>query len=227
MKSKAIFVLCFLIKFSFAQDTIIKKNNDMVQAKIVEISPTQVKYKKFNFQDGPTYIESKGDIASIRFANGTRETFDSPAIEKPSSPVSPATQSASIDYYDPNAGRVPTTIRMERVGSKYRYSGRKIGEREMHEVLLKTRDKDIIQKIQSAKDAKRLQYIGFAAIPLGIASLVTLASSQGYNTTNQGAVTGGLVLLGAAIACPILSGVFKHKRTLSNIKAVELYNQRY
>jgi hypothetical protein len=55
-----------------------------------------------------------------------------------------------------------------------------------------------------------------------------LSRSMNYNgTTNDGALaTSGIMLVGA-IACPIVSGVFKHRRTLSNRKAVELYNQKY
>ncbi|MDF2436115.1 MAG: hypothetical protein K0Q95_491 [Bacteroidota bacterium] len=227
MKNKALVFLCLLVNISFAQDTIIKKNNDMIQAKIIEISSTQIKYKKFNFQDGPTYIEAKSDIASIKFSNGIKEIFNNPVIHtEPAATNSTAT--AAGDYYDPNAGRVVSRVKMEPYGARYKYNGRKIGEREMQEVLLKTNDKEIIQKIQSAREAKHLQYIGFAAFPLGIASFATLlGGTNQYGQVNDGALTGSFLLLGAAIACPVLSGVFKHKRTVGNKKAVELYNERY
>ncbi|HNX08064.1 MAG TPA: hypothetical protein PKL96_10805, partial [Bacteroidales bacterium] len=52
----------FLILFSVvfinalnAQDFIIKKNGDELSAKVQEVGTTEIKYKKFDNQDGPTY----------------------------------------------------------------------------------------------------------------------------------------------------------------------------
>jgi hypothetical protein len=224
------FILLVFLKSAVCQDTIVKINGDKIVAKISEISPTELKYKRFDFQDGPTYVESKSGIRYIRFSNGLKEEF-SQVITISESPKAPA-ENSNADYYDPNAGRsFPSAeMKMKPVGAaKYFYQGRKIGEREMQYVLMQTRDKEIARHVQAAKDAHKLQFIGFAAIPLGIGSLIALTSSfNSYGGTVNGGylATSGILLVGA-IACPIFSGVFKHKRTTNNRQAVALYNQKY
>ncbi|HEX8514707.1 MAG TPA: hypothetical protein VF868_00815 [Bacteroidia bacterium] len=213
----------------FSQDTIMKHSGNTVLAKIVEISPTEIKYKKFEFQDGPTYVENKSGIRYIRFSNGLKEEFGAAPQAEKSIPISPAP--AETDYYDPNAARNQnrTETEIRPIGSKYLYLGRKIGEREMQGILMKTQDREIVNLIQSAKDANKLQYIGFAAIPLGIGALYCLGSAFDpiSGQVNQNLLTASGLLLVGAIACPISSGIFKHKRTVNNRKAVELYNQKY
>lgn len=60
---------------SKAQDIITKRNGDDIQAKVLEISDTEIKYKKFNFLDGPTYTEEKSKILIIRYENGSKDIF--------------------------------------------------------------------------------------------------------------------------------------------------------
>lgn len=62
-----------------AQDVIFKKNGDEISAKILEVGVTEVKYKQFNNQDGPLYTILKTDIFMIKYANGTKEVFNSDA----------------------------------------------------------------------------------------------------------------------------------------------------
>lgn len=66
---------------SFAQDVIIKKNGDEIKSKILEVSSTEVKYKKFDYIDGPTYIIPKSEVFFIKYANGTREIIS--ALDAP------------------------------------------------------------------------------------------------------------------------------------------------
>lgn len=222
----AIFLL--ISKINKAQDTIIKINGDTVLAKILEINSTEIKYKKFNFQDGPSYVENKSEIKQITYSNGLKEVF---SVKE--NKISVPETIANNDYYNPNAGPVNPQSKMEPYGSRYKYQGRKIGEREMQRILMSTKDKQIIGLVQSAKDANKMQYIGFAAIPLGIGSLVALVNSVNtypsgsYNGTNSGLVTVSVMLAAAAIACPVVSIVSKSKRKKCNREAVKLYNEKY
>ncbi len=59
-----------------AQDLITMKNGDDVEAKIIEVSPKEVKYKKFSNLDGPTFTVNKSDILIIRYENGEKDIFD-------------------------------------------------------------------------------------------------------------------------------------------------------
>lgn len=236
MKRVPLFILFFVCLFHTlsAQDTIVKSNGDIVPAKIIEISPSEIKYKKTNFLDGPTYVENKSAIKQIRYSNGLKEEF---SAEQPK-PVEtaktvekqkPADAGTAGDYYDPHAEIAVKGNKMETIGAaKYKFENRTIGENEMQKILMKTKDKEIINLVQSARDAHKIQFIGFAAIPLGIASVALLGNSlNSQYQLNQGAFIGSVLCLGGAIACPILSGSYKHKRTMSNKKAVQLYNQRF
>ena len=75
---KRLLLLLFLVLGSttlYAQDLIIFRNGDELQAKILEISDTEVRYKAWSHQDGPTRTKPTADIFMIKYANGTKETF--------------------------------------------------------------------------------------------------------------------------------------------------------
>ena len=54
----------------FSQDQLFKKDNTKVDVKILEINPTEIKYKLFNDEDGPTIRVLKSDVALIIYKNG-------------------------------------------------------------------------------------------------------------------------------------------------------------
>lgn len=58
-----------------AKDVIVMKSSDSIEAKILEVTPTEVKYKKMNYLDGPTFIILKSEISKITYGNGDVESF--------------------------------------------------------------------------------------------------------------------------------------------------------
>ena len=60
----------------FAQDVIITKDAQKINAKITEISSENVKYLDFNNQDGPTFVLSTDEISSIMFSNGQVKVYE-------------------------------------------------------------------------------------------------------------------------------------------------------
>ena len=62
---------------SFAQDKIYKKNGDVVEAKVIEIGESEIKYKIFIDQEGPTYSVDKDRLKKIIYQGGREETFKS------------------------------------------------------------------------------------------------------------------------------------------------------
>ena len=161
--------------YTNAQDTIVKNNNELVFGKISEISPTEIKYKKFNFQDGPTYTEMKSDIRMIKYANGLKEEFQAQQADAVSKPTE-----SNTDYYGGATNRTAPVIpdnKIDMFGNYYRYQGRRIKESEMHDILFQSKNKKAILLAGNAKDAKAMQYVGFGAIPLGIVALYFLLYS--------------------------------------------------
>lgn len=68
-------MLLFVSHFMRAQDVIVLKSGDEIQAKIVQVTDNDVSYKKFDYQDGPTFVVSKDKIFMIKYADGTKDVF--------------------------------------------------------------------------------------------------------------------------------------------------------
>lgn len=69
--------MLFPIKSIEGCDVIALKNGEEINAKILEISQTEIKYKKCDNLDGPTYIIPKSNATKIKFSNGTTEVINS------------------------------------------------------------------------------------------------------------------------------------------------------
>lgn len=221
-KGLLLIIVSICADLSFAQDTITKRNSEKVIAKILEISPTEVKYKKFDYQDGPTYIDKKSDIKMIIFANGMKEVFEEQKIV-----VEVKTSTPTDDYV---VKEIPESTKIDVWGqNKFRYKNRFMGEREVQDVLMKSKDKKIMSLVGSAKDSKKLQYVGFAGIPLGIGAgaLLVMSASTGYYGFDETYLAGSAICALAAIACPIVAVTMKTKRNRCNREAVRLYNEKY
>lgn len=80
-----------------AQDLIVRNDSTKVEAKVIEISPENVRYKRFSNPDGPTYVLSVADICYIRYANGEMDRFaQAPApASVPATPLTPAAPAVS------------------------------------------------------------------------------------------------------------------------------------
>lgn len=59
----------------FAQDVIVFKDGNQVDAKVYEITLDEVKFKRFDNLDGPIYAVYKRQIDFIQYENGNRDYF--------------------------------------------------------------------------------------------------------------------------------------------------------
>ena len=50
---------------AWAQDVIVTRDSRKIEAVVLEISDSEVKYKKQSNPDGPTYVEKTSNIATI------------------------------------------------------------------------------------------------------------------------------------------------------------------
>jgi len=60
-----------------AQDIIVLKDGNMIEAKVMEISPTEIRYKRIDHFDGPMIVIPAVNVLSIRYENGTTEIISS------------------------------------------------------------------------------------------------------------------------------------------------------
>lgn len=67
----------FTIKSIEGCDVIALKNGEEINVKVLEISQTEIKYKKCDNLDGPTFIIPKSNAVKIKFSNGTTEVINS------------------------------------------------------------------------------------------------------------------------------------------------------
>ena len=63
------------LNFSYSQDLITIKSGEDMQAQILEVGQSEVKYKKFDNLNGPIFTILKSDILIIRYENGTKDIF--------------------------------------------------------------------------------------------------------------------------------------------------------
>jgi len=63
------------VLLAHSQDLIIKVNNDTVAAKVLEVG-AEIRYKEFDFQNGPTYVILKSEVAVIQYENGKVDSLN-------------------------------------------------------------------------------------------------------------------------------------------------------
>lgn len=63
----------------FAQDVLVKKDGSTILVKVLKVTETEVEYKDFNNQDGPTRVISIANLLSINYQNGQKESFSVPS----------------------------------------------------------------------------------------------------------------------------------------------------
>lgn len=58
-----------------AQDMLTKRNGDEIAVKVLEVTPTEVRYKRTDNPDGPLFIVLRSEVFMIKYANGTKDVF--------------------------------------------------------------------------------------------------------------------------------------------------------
>jgi len=78
---KHFFILAIVLFFAGgiisvnAQDLIILRNGNIIEAKVMEISPTEIRYKRLNNLNGPMIVIPADSVLSIRYENGITEVI--------------------------------------------------------------------------------------------------------------------------------------------------------
>jgi hypothetical protein len=210
-----------------AQDTIVKRNNEKVVAKILEVNPMDIKYKRFDYQDGPTFTIVKWELKFIMYGNGVKESFENC--------IAP-----------PNEGVFKRDVSIQPSGKYYYFKNQKILEPNMLDIAWKLQDKKInlaIAKTEKVRFTKNCLIVGGIALVTG--GLLTAAGvfSPPNPKTNSSTIggggssrraqraartqrqqIGGYMILGG-ISCELVSIVFNiNERKYAHI-VVDMYNK--
>jgi hypothetical protein len=203
----AALILCS--KCLFSQDTIVLANHDIVIAKILEIAPTTIKYKRFDMPEGPDYIEDINNVSRITYKNGKTETVKHYAAAP--MPFSPK------PLYVPNAKFIHSA-------RYYTYNDNVVSENQMYRIMISRNDLDLNRVIHRSKNNKVGSFMCFAAIPFAIYSAEFFLLSMDDYRPNY-LFPGALGI--AAVGC-LSTGIIctvKHKQLKR--KAVQLFNEKY
>ena len=63
----------------FASDIIVTRDARRIEAKILEVSSSEVKYKEIGNLEGPTFVLTSAEINTIIYENGTVKIYEQPA----------------------------------------------------------------------------------------------------------------------------------------------------
>lgn len=74
---------------AYAQDIIVTTDAKKIDAKITEVSKSEIRYKEKDYLDGPTFVISTDEISSIIYANGKVVLYSQPSSPAPKSAPEP------------------------------------------------------------------------------------------------------------------------------------------
>lgn len=95
MKRIYMFLLCAAFGVAtYAADIIVLKNNTRIDAKIIEVSSSAIKYKMADNPDGPVFVQETYEIATVIYENGKVTTYNNQAAPAaaPAAAAAPAQQ---------------------------------------------------------------------------------------------------------------------------------------
>jgi hypothetical protein len=118
---RAIFTLITVLLLSLsvqAQDVLTKTNGEELNVKVLEITPSDVRYKRTDNPDGPLITVRRADVFMVRYANGTKEmlgpiaapkgTLASPATT--TGPTVPGDEAPAFEEIHLNGPRLGITV---------------------------------------------------------------------------------------------------------------------
>ncbi|WMX15635.1 hypothetical protein [Aureispira sp. CCB-E] len=80
MKTITLSMLLFMSLSILAQDNIIQRDGSEIKAKVLEITPKIIQYKRFDNINGPTYSILKANVFMIQYENGTKDVFQDTTV---------------------------------------------------------------------------------------------------------------------------------------------------
>ncbi|HSZ32410.1 MAG TPA: hypothetical protein VK772_03820 [Puia sp.] len=126
MKYRILLLLLFTSYLVDAQDIIIKNDKSEIKAKITELTDLTIKYKKWEFLDGPVYNIDRANVFMIIYANGQREIInhsESSPVVVPVVPVGAENKATHANVTPPLSTThhgIDTTINYQNIKVKYK-----------------------------------------------------------------------------------------------------------
>lgn len=98
MKKFGLAMLCVLAAQTiWASDVIFMRSGEEVEAQVLEITQTQIKYKKVSNLNGPVYSVEQSDVFMVKYQNGEKDLFATEQLQRN------VQADASIELENPDA----------------------------------------------------------------------------------------------------------------------------
>jgi len=123
MKPAILLILpLFLALTVSAQDKIYRQNGKVVEAKIIEIGSSEIKYREFSNPDGPIYVLETDRIKKIVYENGREERF-ADNLRDPERYADHASKAIKVNFLAPLYGYFEVGFEKSRgFGKSYEFS---------------------------------------------------------------------------------------------------------
>ncbi|OQA99380.1 MAG: hypothetical protein BWY22_00348 [Bacteroidetes bacterium ADurb.Bin217] len=217
MKLLANTLVCILLVIcsqgAFSQDIIILKTGDEITAKVEEIKPDVVSYRKFENLQGPLYTIEKNKIFMIKYANGSKDVFtEQSETPTPQQHVQTTPQPAPVQSVPkPTIAELPVTLEY--------WNGGKI--RKNNITLSLTQVKDIMRPYPEAfslyTSGRSLKITGDVFEAVGYVFVISALVNSLNENQDTGRVSAGFAVasLGTSIVLELIgkSNIKKSVRT--------------
>jgi hypothetical protein len=162
---KIIFLIAILFAtmYSYSQDRIIKKDKSEIKAKVLEVGDVEIKYKKEDNPDGPTYAIKKAEVNVIIYKNGQVESFND--IVNTHAPAQPTNTSPSLGNNNGSNPNKSGIVRIEKekanVFTFYDANNKKLNSKQSYKKLLPyiKDDTEIMQAFKEVKTANTVNQV--------------------------------------------------------------------
>jgi len=237
---------------AFAQDNIILKNGSEIQAKVLEVLPGQIKYRRQDNPDGPIYTTGTTDVLLIKYANGTNDVLSQPIQRAPR--MSPAPMNPAQSGMAGSTGNAALGRLGYHTGLFSRYFTDGAGERIDHSVArsLLVEHPDALRAYRRGQSLRRWTYLtaGTGIALIGAGAVVAAVDEGGFggndgnrrdgvntsSTTNtdgkngadhrgdHGSTEVGIALAGGGVLLGVAAIILDHRATVQFRRAAERYN---
>lgn len=214
--STTLFLLC-LAEIVVAQDVIVMKDQTTVMSKVLEITSTEIKYKNWNNQDGPTYSVLRSEVVSINYENGEVENVD-------------GTTNNQSNQQDSNSQQVQYLNSYMTSSDGWLYlNGRPLSDNEIRNLVGQEGYQQYLKGRKLGQTGIILDVIGGASILVALAmrlfnsDLNTLGPST-INTPAFKTYITAYVIGGASLGTGLLVGIFGSEKLE---KVAETYNNKH
>lgn len=201
-------MLC-LVGTATAQDVIVMKDQSTVMSKVLEINSTEIKYKKWNNQDGTTYSINRSEVISINYENGDVDRFSD-------NTNNPTNSNNTQPSYSQNNGY------MDVVNGSLKINGHVLTETEVRNLV-------DLENYQLYLKAKRHDNAGFILSSISTGSFILGGIYELIDEINDNNHKHLNTIIASGIVCIVtfIPGIILESSSISKLNQVaESYNKK-